>query len=90
MAVHYIDGGGGLLGTLSKAAQLGSMFIPGMQPWAAAIGAASALANGDPAGAVANVAGHVIGNKAQAGGGYAPNESLMNTLYGAHKGRFTY
>jgi hypothetical protein len=65
MAV-YQTGGGGFLGSLGKIAQIGAMFVPGMQPWAAAIGAASSLANGDPAGAALNVGMGVLGNKVQA------------------------
>lgn len=63
MTVHYTGGGGGFLGSLGKIASLGAMFVPGMQPWAAAIGAAGALANGDPVGAAMNAGLGFMGNK---------------------------
>jgi hypothetical protein len=78
MTVHYTGGGGGILGSLGKIAQIGSMFVPGMQPWAMAMGAASALANGDPAGAVANVVMPQLMNKiggAATGAGAAPAQA---------------
>jgi hypothetical protein len=65
MAVYTTGGGGGFLGSLAKIAQIGSMFVPGMQPWAAAIGAGSALANGDPVGAAISAGSGIIGNQAK-------------------------
>jgi hypothetical protein len=62
MAVLYTGGGGGgFLGTFGKLLGAGSMFVPGLQPWAAAIGAASSFANGDPAGAISNGMGLIKG-----------------------------
>ena len=54
-------GGGGFLGTLGKIAQIGAMFVPGLQPIAAGLNAVNAAANGDPLGAVINGVGLVKG-----------------------------
>jgi hypothetical protein len=78
MAVYTIDGGDGFLGGLAKIARLGAMFVPGMQPWAAAIGAANALAKGDPAGAALSAAGGFAGNGSQAArAAAAPAQAAM-------------
>jgi hypothetical protein len=60
MTVHYTGGGGGLFGTLARAAGLAANFIPGMQPFAPVINAASSLANGDVGGAIGGVVGGVV------------------------------
>ena len=59
MAVHYEGGGGGnsLFGTLARGLGLAANFIPGLQPFAPIINAGTALAQGNPAGAVAGLAG---------------------------------
>ncbi len=80
MAVHYTGGGGGLLGTLGRALGAASAFIPGLQPLAPYIGAASALANGDVGGAISSAAGPLLSNATKAA---APNESLMGAVSSA-------
>ncbi|GHV34828.1 hypothetical protein FACS1894187_06220 [Synergistales bacterium] len=59
MAVHYTGGGGGLLGTILGTA---GMLVPGLQPFAPFLGAAGALMNGNPGGALQSAAGGMMGN----------------------------
>ncbi len=82
MAVHYTGGGGGLFDTLMRGA---AMFVPGLQPLAPYIGAASALAKGDVGGAVTSAAGPMVGNMLEKTKAVAPNESLMDALRNAHR-----
>ena len=91
MAVHYTGGGGGLLGTLMRGA---AMFVPGLQPFAPYIGAASALAKGDIGGAVTSAAapmvGKAIGNVFDKAGTATPgvNDSLNNSLWAGQRTQF--
>jgi nucleoid-associated protein YgaU len=83
MAVYTTRGGGGLLGTLSRVATIGSMFVPGLQPIAAGLSAINAAAQGDPIGAVTNAAGLVnpAPNAAKAPAPAAPpNASVANAI----------
>jgi|GEM_PF-4688820 len=92
MAVHYVNGGGGLLGSLGQALGAASMFVPGMQAYAPWIGAASSLANGNVGGAVGNAASGVINNGLHRNMDkfdtrMSNRESLWSALRSAHEGR---
>jgi len=87
MTIHVTGGkkGGGLLGTLGKALGLAATFIPGLQPFAPFIGAASSLMQGDVGGAVGSAVSGFAGNimdqtKAAAATKAANKESLMGAL----------
>lgn len=100
MAVHYVGGGGGLFGSLGKALGLGSMFIPGLQPFAAGMNLIGGLANGDPVGALMGGLGMMKGADGKPllggkgglfgslfGGGYKQpmaNDSFYDAMSGAH------
>ena len=72
MAVHYVGGGGGLGLFGSILGGLASV-IPGMQAAAPYIMGASALASGDPLGAVTSVAGGIKQRQ--------QNNSMFNTMW---------
>jgi hypothetical protein len=87
MTIHVTGGkkGGGLLGTLGKALGLASMVVPGLQPFAPYINAASSLMQGDVGGAVGNAVSGFAGNimdqtKAAAATKAANKDSLMSAL----------
>ena len=100
MAVHYVGGGGGLFGSLRKALGLGSMFIPGLQPFAAGMNLIGGLAKGDPVGALMGGLGMMKGADGKPllggkgglfgslfGGGYKQpmaNDSFYDAMFGAH------
>lgn len=100
MAVQYVGGGGGLFGSLGRALSLGSMFIPGLQPFAAGMNVIGGLAKGDPVGALMGGLGMMKGADGKPllggkgglfgslfGGGYKQpmaNDSFYDAMSGAH------
>lgn len=65
MSVQYVQGGGGLLGTLGNLASIGGMFIPGAQ-WLTPLGMGMSTVNdlmtGNTQGAGARLAGYAADN----------------------------
>jgi PAB1-binding protein PBP1 len=79
----------GLLRNLLGAAQVASMFIPGMQAFTPYLTAANALANGNPAGAAGAVAGGVVNsamNAQPAASNAANGDSLLESIIGTSNG----
>lgn len=69
MAVYYDESrkGGGFLDILGQALGMGSMFVPGLQPFAMGLNAINAARSGNPAGLMWSAIG--LG-KNMMGGGY--------------------
>ena len=93
MAVQYVGGGGGLFGSLGRALSLGSMFIPGLQPFSAGMNVIGGLAKGDPVGALIGGLGMMKGADGKPllgslfGGGYKQpmaNDSFYDAMSAAH------
>ena len=90
MSVQVVQGGGGFLDSLLGAAQMASMFVPGMQAFTPFIGAARSLANGDVGGAagsliIPGISGAMNAGKAAAATSAANRDSLFGALTDAHQ-----
>lgn len=92
MAVYYDESrkGGGFLDILGQALGMGSMFVPGLQPFAMGLNAINAARSGNPAGLIWSAIG--LG-KNMMGGGYQEPQSnsafsdAMDSAHAANKAR---